>query len=30
VSWNSPLDNGGVVVGDEVKITIDAEAIRED
>lgn len=30
VSWNSSLDNGGVVVGDEVEITIDAEAIRED
>jgi polyisoprenoid-binding protein YceI len=29
VSWNSPLDNGGIVVGDEVSITIDAEAIRE-
>jgi len=30
VSWNSPLDSGGVVVGDEVQITIDAEAILED
>jgi polyisoprenoid-binding protein YceI len=30
VSWNSPLDGGGFVVGDEVDITIDAEAIRED
>jgi polyisoprenoid-binding protein YceI len=30
VSWNSPLDAGGFVVGDEVEITIDAEAIRED
>ena len=29
VSWNSPLENGGVVVGAEVAITIDAEAIRE-
>ena len=28
VSWNSPLENGGVVVGSEVAITIDAEAIR--
>lgn len=28
VSWNGPLENGGVVVGDEVAITIDAEAIR--
>jgi polyisoprenoid-binding protein YceI len=30
VSWNSPLDRGGVVVGDEVRITIDAEAILEE
>ena len=29
VSWNSPLDAGGVVVGDDVAITIDAEAILE-
>jgi len=29
VSWNSPLDKGGVVVGSEVEITIDAEAILE-
>lgn len=29
VSWNSTLDRGGVVVGDEVFITIDAEAIRD-
>lgn len=27
VSWNSPLERGGFVVGDEVTITIDAEAI---
>lgn len=27
VSWNSTLDRGGVVVGNEVEITIDAEAI---
>ncbi len=27
VSWNSPLPDGGVVVGDDVLITIDAEAI---
>ncbi len=27
VSWNSLLDRGGVVVGDVVEITIDAEAI---
>ena len=30
VSWNSPLDLGGVVVGDEVEITIDAEAILQE
>ncbi len=30
VSWNSALDLGGVVVGDEVRITIDAEAILEE
>lgn len=29
VSWNSPLDRGGIVVGDEVLITVDAEAILE-
>ncbi len=29
VSWNSTLDKGGVVVGNEVEITIDAEAILE-
>ena len=29
VSWNSVLDKGGVVVGNEVEITIDAEAILE-
>jgi len=28
VSWNAPLDRGGVVVGDEVFITIDIEALR--
>jgi polyisoprenoid-binding protein YceI len=27
VSWNSPLEKGGRAVGDEVAITIDAEAI---
>jgi polyisoprenoid-binding protein YceI len=27
VSWNAPLDRGGIVVGDVVEITIDAEAI---
>lgn len=29
VSWNNKLDKGGVVVGDDVFITIDAEAIRD-
>jgi hypothetical protein len=29
VSWNAALDKGGVVVGDLVEITIDAEAILE-
>ena len=29
VSWNSALDKGGIVVGDEVEITIDAEAILD-
>jgi polyisoprenoid-binding protein YceI len=27
VNWNDTLDRGGVVVGDDVYITIDAEAI---
>lgn len=30
VSWNAPLDRGGIVVGNTVDIIIDAEAIRED
>jgi len=30
VSWNSPLARGGIVVGNQVFITIDAEAILED
>ena len=30
VSWNSTLDRGGVVVGNMVEITIDAEAILEE
>ena len=30
VSWNGTLDRGGIVVGNEVEITIDAEAILED
>ena len=29
VSWNAPLDRGGMVVGDEVAITLDVEAIIE-
>ena len=29
VSWNAPLERGGVVVGDEVAITLDVEAILE-
>ena len=29
VSWNAQLDRGGMVVGDLVEITIDAEAILE-
>jgi len=29
VSWNSLLDHGGIVVGDDVDITLDAEAIEE-
>ena len=29
VKWNATLDNGGVVVGDDVNITIDAEMIRQ-
>jgi polyisoprenoid-binding protein YceI len=29
VKWNATLDNGGVVVGDEVNITIDAEMIKQ-
>lgn len=28
VSWNDTLDHGGVVVGDEVAITLDAEALE--
>jgi polyisoprenoid-binding protein YceI len=30
VTWNRALDGGGVVVGDEVKITIDVELIKND
>jgi polyisoprenoid-binding protein YceI len=29
VSWNAPMDRGGRVVGDEVAITLDVEAIIE-
>ena len=29
VSWNSELEKGGIVVGNTVEITIDAEAIFE-
>jgi polyisoprenoid-binding protein YceI len=29
VSWNAPMDRGGMVVGDEVAITLDVEAIAE-
>lgn len=29
VSWNKALDRGGVVVGNDVEITIDVEAIRD-
>lgn len=29
VSWNAPLDRGGRVVGDEVAITLDVEAVLE-
>ncbi len=30
VSWNSTLDRGGIVVGDDVDLTLDAEAILEE
>ena len=29
VNWNNTLDRSGVVVGNEVEITLDAEAILE-
>jgi polyisoprenoid-binding protein YceI len=29
VSWNSPLEKGGMVVGPDVHVTIDAEAILD-
>jgi hypothetical protein len=30
MEFNVPLDGGGVLVGDEVKITVDLEASRQD
>lgn len=30
VKWNATLDNGGVVVGDDVSITIDVELVKKD
>lgn len=30
VSWNGVLDAGGIVVGDDVRITVDAEAILDE
>jgi len=29
VSWQAPLARGGVVVGDDVLITLDVEALRK-
>jgi polyisoprenoid-binding protein YceI len=29
VKWNATMDNGGVVVGDDVNITIDTEMIKQ-
>jgi len=29
VNWNAPMDRGGRVVGEEVAITLDVEAIAE-
>lgn len=29
ILWNKTLDNGGVVVGDEVKLILDVEAVKE-
>jgi polyisoprenoid-binding protein YceI len=29
LNWNAALEAGGVLVGDEVKITLDIEAIRQ-
>jgi len=30
VKWNATLDNGGVVVSDDVSITIDVEMVKKD
>lgn len=30
VNWNAPMQDAGMVVGDDVLLTIDAEALRED
>jgi len=30
VKWNATLDNGGVVVADDVSITIDVEMVKKD
>jgi polyisoprenoid-binding protein YceI len=29
LTWNTALESGGVLVGDEVRIIIDVEAVRE-
>jgi len=29
VKWNATMDNGGVVVGDDVNIAIDAEMVKQ-
>jgi hypothetical protein len=29
LSWNQALETGGVVVGDEVKITVDIELVQK-
>jgi hypothetical protein len=30
VSWQAPMDRGGIAVGDEVDITIDVEAVLQE
>jgi hypothetical protein len=30
VSWQAPMDRGGIVVGDEIDITIDVEAVLQE